>query len=120
MKKFISIIILTVSISFSLLGCGNININDKKVSDNDDTKESIVVKQILMLNNNLYYGTGNESDVGARCGNMDGKIASSVESTETPTENHQSNFGSDYGFQYVDENNIDVYMNDKWMRFVKE
>ena len=31
-----------------------------------------------------------------------------------------TNFGSDYGFQYVDENNIDVYMNDKWMRFVKE
>lgn len=115
MKKLITTTILVISISCSLLGCGTNNPNDKNA-----TKESIDVKPMVMINNNLYLGTGNESDVGARCGNVDGKIASTVERTETPTQNHQSNFGSDYGFQYVDENNIDVYMNDKWMRFVKE
>ncbi|WFA09300.1 DUF3221 domain-containing protein [Tissierella sp. Yu-01] len=85
-----------------------------------DKKEAWDRIPMIMINGVLYYDTGNESDIEARCGVMDGEITSTVDSTETPTEDNQSNFGEGYGYQYVDGNSIDVYMNEKWIRFVKD
>ncbi len=74
---------------------------------------------MVMVNGELYYDTGRESDITGRCGVMDGEITSEVDGTEVPTADNQSNFGSGFGYQFVDENSIDIYMNDKWMRFEK-
>lgn len=81
--------------------------------------------QMVVVDGKLYKATGEESDIDARCGNMDGEITTSVDVTEIPSEDGQSNFGTGYGYQYVNENSIDVYMPDdseelKWMRFVTE
>lgn len=67
---------------------------------------------MVMVEGQLYYATGKESTVEARCGVMDGEITSSVDGSETPTENNQSNFGSGYGYQYGVEGTIEVQMED--------
>lgn len=72
---------------------------------------------MVRINGQLYLDTGKESDINARCGVMDGEIISSVEPFQKPTQDNQSNFGSDYGYQFVDERSIDIYMNEKWIRF---
>jgi len=94
------------------------------VSDGDKIKylDDVVWDRIPMvkIEGNLYLDTGKESDIDGRCGVMDGEITSTVEASEIPTQNNQSNFGKGYEYQYVDKNNIDIFMNEKWMRFAKE
>lgn len=72
---------------------------------------------MAMVNGKLYYDTGKESTVSGRCGNMDGEITSTVEGSEIPTENNQSNFGTGFGYQYGEDNTIEIYMNEKWFIF---
>lgn len=79
-------------------------------------KNMPISKRMVMLEGKLYVDAG-ESDIEARCGNMDGSILSSVESGEYPEEDYQSNFGSGYGFQYVDKNSIDINIDEQWIRF---
>lgn len=76
--------------------------------------------RMVMIEGKLYYDTGSDSDITARCGVMDGQITSTVQSGEIPSENNQSNFGTEYGFQFVDENNVDVLINGHWVRFKVE
>jgi len=75
---------------------------------------------MVRIEGNLYLDTGKESDIDGRCGVMDGEITSTVEASEIPTQNNQANFGKGYEYQHVDKNSIDIYMNEKWMRFEKE
>lgn len=79
-------------------------------------QNTTVSERMVMLEGKLYVDAG-ESDIEARCGNMDGSILSSVESGKYPEEDYQSNFGSGYGFQYVDENSIDINIGEQWIRF---
>ena len=72
---------------------------------------------MVRVNGKLYYDTGRESTVSERCGNMDGKITSTVDGTEIPTEDNQSNFGSGFGYQYGRNDTIEIYMNEKWFVF---
>ncbi len=73
---------------------------------------------MVRINGKLYYDTGRESIMDARCGTMDGKITSTVDGTEIPTEDNQSNFGSGFGYQYGSEyDTIEIYMNEKWFVF---
>lgn len=71
----------------------------------------------VMVDGKLYCDTGEESKLQGRCGVMDGEISSSVDRFALPEENNQSNFGSGYGYQYVAENTIEVYRNEKWCVF---
>ena len=87
------------------------------------TKQKAELRDLIpmvMIDGDLYLDTGKESDINARCGVMDGKIISTVGAQETPTQNNQSNFGKDFEYQHVDQNNIDIVINKKWMRFRKE
>lgn len=72
---------------------------------------------MVRIKGKLYLDTGKESDIGARCGVMDGEITSTVEPFEEPTQDNQSNFGIGYGYQFVDDNSVDIFMNGKWFRF---
>ena len=83
----------------------------------DDSTEFYDKIPMVKVGGKLYYDTGRESTVTARCGVMDGKITSSVDGTEIPMEDDQSNFGSGYGYQYGEENTIEVYINEKWIVF---
>ena len=68
---------------------------------------------MVRIDGKLYYDTGRESIMDARCGTMDGEITSTVDGTEIPTEDNQSNFGSGFGYQYGADDTIEIYMNDK-------
>lgn len=72
---------------------------------------------MVRIDGKLYYDTGRESIMDARCGTMDGEITSTVDGTEIPTEDHQSNFGSGFGYQYGADDTIEIYMNEKWFVF---
>lgn len=86
-----------------------------------DTEEVVWDRRpMVMVNGELYLDTGREIDIVRKCGVMDGEISSTVESSEIPTRDNQSNFGDGYSYQYVSENSIDIYMNEKWIRFEKE
>lgn len=115
MKKYIKLVSVLLCTIFILMGCG-------KSDDALKIQESPKVdrRPMVMVNGEIYLDAGKESDIGARCGVMDGEIISTVDPSEIPIENNQSNFGKGYGYQHVDKNNIDVFMNGKWIRFVKE
>lgn len=72
---------------------------------------------MVRIDGRLYLDTGKESDITGRCGVMDGQITSTVEPFEKLTKDDQSNFGVGYEYQFINDNSIDIYMNDKWIRF---
>ena len=75
---------------------------------------------MVRIDGKLYYDTGRESIMDARCGTMDGEITSTVDGTEIPTEDNQSNFGSGFGYQYGADDTIEIYMNEKWFGQMNE
>ncbi len=84
----------------------------------EDTKANLFdLIPMVRIQGKLYLDTGKESDLNPRCGVMDGKITSTVEPFEKPTQENQSNFGSGFEYQFVSDNSIDIYMNEKWIRF---
>lgn len=133
MKRFICVGIIIVMLL--LCACGNQVVDEVSQSEQESmteistglesesnaiesetqTEEKWAKIPMVMVEGQLYYATGKESTVEARCGVMDGEITSSVDGSETPTENNQSNFGSGYGYQYGAEGTIEVQMEDgKW------
>lgn len=92
----------------------------KTLVEEQNTKQKFDLIPMLMVKGELYLDTGKESDFNRTCGTMDGEITSTVEPFEKPTKDNQSNFGSGYGYQFVSPNNIDILINEKWIRFEKE
>ena len=74
---------------------------------------------MVMVDGRLYYDTGEESNVDARCGVMDGEITSSVDGSEIPSEDNQSNFGTGFGYQYGANDTLEISMNGKWIVFAQ-
>lgn len=91
-------------------------LTEPATSTDDDAIRTDLIP-MLMVDGKLHYDTGKESDIKGRCGVMDGEITSTVDGSEIPTKDNQSNFGEGYGYQFVSQNSIDVYMNEKWIRF---
>lgn len=116
-------IALIMSVIFSVIGCG---VQPKTATDPQSNPASVVEEPkqdlipMVMIDGELYLDTGEESDITRRCGVMDGEITSTVENNERPTVDNQSNFGEGYEYQGVGANSIDVFMNEKWIRFEKE
>ena len=76
---------------------------------------------MVMVNGTLYFDTGHESRIEARCGVMDGEITSQVDGNKQPSIDDQSNFGIGYGYQYgATEGTIELFMNGKWWIFATE
>lgn len=71
----------------------------------------------VMVDGKLYFNTGRESAAEVRCGMMDGEITSSVDGSKWPARDGESNFGAGYGYQYGENNTIEIYINEKWMVF---
>ena len=67
---------------------------------------------MVMVDGKLYYDTGKESTVSARCGVMDGEITSTVDGSEIPTKDNQSNFGTGFEYQYW---KLYTYFVSKWV-----
>jgi hypothetical protein len=69
-----------------------------------------------MVNDTIYKDTGYNTSA-LSCGTMDGKITSSVDSSEIPTKNDESNFGTGYEYQYSSEGQLIVVINDECFIF---
>jgi hypothetical protein len=67
--------------------------NDTPTAQNTDAIPSVQIDGVV------YQDTGYVSSA-LGCGNMDGEITSTVDSSEMPSEDNQSNFGTGYGFQF--------------------
>ena len=75
----------------------------------------------VMIDGVLYFDTGFESSVTARCGVMDGSIESCVSGSEIPHKNNQSNFGTGMGYQRGVEGTVEInFENGKWIVFATE
>lgn len=72
---------------------------------------------MVMVDDEIYYDTGKESELNDRCGVMDGEITSQVSPSQIPVQNNQSNFGTGYSYQYVNEGQIELFINEKWIIF---
>ena len=87
----------------------------------EDESEQWDMIPMVMVNGELYFDTGHESSVEARCGVMDGEITSSVDGTKKPTKDNESNFGTGYEYQYgPQEGTIEIFINGDWRVFATE
>lgn len=109
-------LILTIIFLIDYNRCSNKFITGA-ITDNNIENSSTEAEKIIMVNGKLYYDTGKESTIKLRCGVMDGKIESNVDSKEIPKENNQANFDGNYGYQYGTGNTIEVNIDDKWYVF---
>lgn len=119
MKKVIYLLALCMVLG--LVGCGNLQKNEKSVSENEDnhdtmqneqTADSRVYPPCVMVDGVIYKDTGYVASIPG-CGTMDGEIVSTVDETELPAENNQSNFGSGYQYQMSSEGQIIVVIDGK-------
>ena len=92
------------------------NLNSQEVENIVKNEE----KRAVMVKGKIYYDTGRTNNETLRCGMMDGKIVSNVEETELPKEDNQSNFKGDYGYQYGQDNTIEVLIDNNWVIFETE
>lgn len=91
------------------------------VSDNDDSAEfeSDNVR-MLRIDGALYYETGEESEVDARCGNMDGTFKKSVPSNMVPQNDNESNFDDSSEYQIgSSKDTVEILIDDDWEIFAK-
>lgn len=127
-KRYLTLILaLACILGYGVSIAGSISMEDRSNDTNIAALESILPTMeekvvyakipMVMVDDKLYYDTGKESTIEARCGVMDGEITSCVDVSETPIENNQSNFGSGYGYQYGIDNTIEIFMNEKWYVF---
>lgn len=70
----------------------------------------------VMIKGRLYYDTGTESPFMRHCV-WHGVITSAVDSSQMPTEENQSNFGTDFGYCYITDDAVDLFINEKWIIF---
>lgn len=119
MKKVIYL--LELCMVLGLAGCGNLQKNEKSVSENEDNHDTIQNEQTadigvyppcVMVDGVIYKDTGYVASIPG-CGTMDGEIVSTVAGTELPAENNQSNFGSGYEYQISSEGKIIVVIDGK-------
>lgn len=75
-------------------------------------------RNMIKINNKIYYDMNKENEMG-RCGEFDGYFIKDVKDTEVPTLNDTSNFG-DYSYQIIDDKNIEVYIDGKWMIYTRK
>lgn len=91
--------------------------NLKDESNNLNLENNHVDEDLIMIDGRLYYNTGKESTIKARCGNLDGNITSNINSNQIPSIDDQSNFEGNYGYQRIGRNNVELYINNKWIVF---
>ena len=99
------------TVSFVKTESNNKNANGHEPTETINTPEERNWDRIptVMIDGVLYESTGYISSA-IGCGNMDGKITSTVEGNEAPKKNDQSNFGTGYDYQRSSEGQIVVVM----------
>ncbi len=97
-------------------GLANRVIEAAPVKLEQDESEIMIVGRMVRVKGKVYHDTGKVSEA-LRCGVMDGKIESTVETGEVPAQDNQSNFGAGYGYQYGAGGTIEINVDGKWLIF---
>lgn len=125
MKK-ISFFVYMITTIFLFISCSKIYDNNIQVNTKENNEYSYEnfdkenLKQLVMVNEELYYNTEKENTMPMKCGTMDGEIISMVNQGEMPKENNQSNFGKGYGYQIGSQDTqILLNIDNKWIVFEK-
>lgn len=125
MKKISFLVCIITIVCFSIIFS---KIYDNKIQSNiEENNESYSknlnkenLKQLVMVNGEVYYNTEKEITTSMKCGTMDGEVVSMVKEDEIPKENNQSNFGKGYGYQIgIQDGQIVLNINSKWIVFEK-
>lgn len=99
--------------------------SEKSVSTQESGVEIATTESVeesamyVMVHGELYQSTGRENELTGRCGTMDGKIESTVDTSEKPQKDDESNFGTGYGYQFTDDDTIEVCIEQQWIVFEK-
>lgn len=73
---------------------------------------------MFFAGDNLYYDTGEISEITPRCGTLDGYFSKVFDEGEVPTENYSSNFEAG-GYQNATDNTKEVNIDGNWAIFAK-
>lgn len=123
-KMFLSLIILCVFLVLSgIILVNNIDSDIKLVENNvgiynEKKEKNNEVPRAVMVDGELYVDSCKIIEI-LRCGVPDGMIEYQVERNSMPTKNNESNFCVNIGYQRVDDNNIDLRLEEGWIRFTK-
>lgn len=89
------------------------------VTDENDKYDKDPVRMVR-IDGGLYYDTDKESEITARCGNMDGEFKKAVkEEYEVPQNDGESNFSDGNSYQISGEDTIEIIIDDEWEIFEK-
>lgn len=89
-------------------------------SENQIEEEQQIGEQALapmvQVGDRIYLDTGYVNSM-VTCGTADGKITSTVSTSESPSANDQGNFGTGYDYQFSDQGYISLKIDDRWIIF---
>lgn len=117
MRKFLTMLMCAAVV---LTGCGH---TETKVGGADAPADITVTDgkteiKLARIDGNLYYDTGEESKITARCGTLDGNLAKSVSEDEVPKSDGSCNFKCG-GYQWSENDTVEVSLDGKWQVFKK-
>lgn len=115
LKVLIGVLVVVTILGIIIYSKTKVISDDNKITINANNNNK--VERIVKIDGKLYYDTGKESNIDARCGVMDGKIISNVSNGEIPTEDGQSNFEGQYDYQYGTNDTIEIKIDNKWYVF---
>lgn len=92
--------------------------SSEEVTQSEEEKqiEKQALPPMVQVNDRIYIDTGYVNSM-VTCGTADGKISSSVSTSESPSANDQGNFGTDYDYQFSDSGYISLKIDDRWIIF---
>jgi len=124
MKKVLALLLLTVLLAGCTAAPANIEQpppvpDPPSVNDGDCSTWEFV--PMVKVNGVVYWDTGIDCELQARCGVMDGRITESVDAKEVPTKDNESNFGTGFGYQMgTKAGTIDVLLESGWRIFATQ
>lgn len=92
---------------------------DINVSKNKTAYEREPIRMVK-IDGALYYETGEDIEIGGRCGVMDGNFSKAVDMYELPQNDNESNFGDGNGYQWGSINDtVEILIGDDCEIFKK-
>lgn len=108
---------LSLLVVLGLCGCGS---QDSKAEDSNASEPEY--PQIVNIENNLYYGTGEICEMVPRKA-PDGVIDTIVEKEIMPDAMGSANFGQEQGeleYMFLEDGRLIVHIDENWYYFTKE
>lgn len=119
---------LSLLLVFCLLLACNKNSQPQGQSENSKPSEEEIQSEeekeigkqalppMVQIEDRIYIDSGYVNSM-VTCGTADGKITSTVSTSESPSTNDQGNFGTGYDYQFSDQGYISLKIDDRWIIF---